>query len=284
MRKTAAALLGELWADDAARPALTRAAFESVSSRTDRRGRCVRVGAQSRARPTEILARFDQMNLSTYLFRAPVLYEALQPAENRPARERGVSHRCVCDPRRRRTTRPAWWAVKSPTPRDMMAFNNPQELLAIEEVYRQQAGAARPSSRAFARPASRCAPLHAWENLLNDPSPAARRQFRQWYGDEVPWAGIRRVVRRFGQRYGADRPVAIIRSPGRINLLGRHIDHQGGTVNVMAINREIVLVAAPRTDDHVSLANTDDAQFAEQDLPHLRPGGQPELGRLAAGD
>ena len=37
-----------------------------------------------------------------------------------------------------------------------------------------------------------------------------------------------------------------MRSPGRINLMGRHIDHQGGTVNVMAVNREIIMVAAPR--------------------------------------
>ena len=46
--------------------------------------------------------------------------------------------------------------------------------------------------------------------------------------------------------------------------MGRHIDHQGGTVNVMAVNREIILVAAPRTDDVVSLANTEGAQFSEE--------------------
>ena len=46
--------------------------------------------------------------------------------------------------------------------------------------------------------------------------------------------------------------------------MGRHIDHQGGTVNVMAVNREIILVAAPRTDDVVSLANTDGSQFSAE--------------------
>jgi len=46
--------------------------------------------------------------------------------------------------------------------------------------------------------------------------------------------------------------------------MGRHIDHQGGTVNVMAVNREIILVAAPRNDDVVSLTNTDETHFCEQ--------------------
>ena len=80
----------------------------------------------------------------------------------------------------------------------------------------------------------------------------------------MPWQQIRNALGAFMHRYGADRQVAIVRSPGRINLMGRHIDHQGGTVNVMAVNREIILVAAPRTDDVVSLANTEGAQFSEE--------------------
>ena len=143
-----------------------------------------------------------------------------------------------------------------------MAFNNPQELLAIEEVYRQRQGQA--AVEAPSLQGGRVAPAAQWDRLLQDPSPAARRQFRQWYGEEVPWRQLRTVLVAFMRRYGADRQVAIVRSPGRINLMGRHIDHQGGTVNVMAVNREIILVAAPRTDDVVSLANTDGSQFSEE--------------------
>jgi N-acetylgalactosamine kinase len=57
------------------------------------------------------------------------------------------------------------------------------------------------------------------------------------------------------------RPVAILRSPGRINLMGRHVDHQGGSVNVMAINRELLVVASPRQDDLVQVRNADPARF-----------------------
>ena len=148
-------------------------------------------------------------------------------------------------------------------PRDLMAFNNPQELLAIEEVYRQRQGQV--AGRGAGELAGETlAPAGEWDNLLRDPSAAARRQFRQWYGEEVPWQQIRNVLGAFMHRYGADRQVAIVRSPGRINLMGRHIDHQGGTVNVMAVNREIIMVAAPRTDDVVSLANTAGTQFSEE--------------------
>ena len=59
----------------------------------------------------------------------------------------------------------------------------------------------------------------AWDSLLQNPSASARRQFHQWYGDEVPWRQLRKVLQAFMRRYGADRMVSILRSPGRINLL-----------------------------------------------------------------
>jgi N-acetylgalactosamine kinase len=146
--------------------------------------------------------------------------------------------------------------------RDLMAFNNPQELLAIEEVYQQRQGSAVVETPSHQRDA--LVPAGKWDSLLQNPSAAARRQFRQWYGEEVPWQQIRKALGAFIHRYGADRQVAIVRSPGRINLMGRHIDHQGGTVNVMAVNREIIIVAAPRADDVVSLVNTEGGQFSEE--------------------
>ena len=209
-----------------------------------------------------MLERFDQMNLSTYLFRAPVLYDALSRLKSvRASQEEYLTDVFEILANRKKPARVVGCEMQDA--RDLMAFNNPQELLAIEEVYRQRQG---PGGLVEA-PANRgetLAPAGEWDALLQDPSAAARRQFRQWYGDEVPWQQIRNVLGAFMQRYGADRQVAIVRSPGRINLMGRHIDHQGGTVNVMAVNREIIMVAAPRTDDVVSLANTEGAQFAEE--------------------
>ena len=62
------------------------------------------------------------------------------------------------------------------------------------------------------------------------------------------------VIKAFIARYG-DRKAVIVRVPGRVNLMGRHIEHRGGSVNVMAIESATVLVAAPRDDDAIHLAN-----------------------------
>jgi N-acetylgalactosamine kinase len=238
---------------------LTREEFEGRFTREERRG-CLKVGEES-VPASRMLERFDQMNLSTYLFRAPVLYDALSRLKSgRSSQEEYLTDVFEILANRKKPARVVGYEI--PDAHDLMAFNNPQELLTIEEVYRQRQGRV-----AFETPANYGETLAAageWINLLQNPSASARRQFRQWYGDEVPWQQIRNVLGAFIHRYGAERRVAIVRSPGRINLMGRHIDHQGGTVNVMAVNREIIMVAAPRTDDGVSLANTAGAQFSEE--------------------
>lgn len=66
------------------------------------------------------------------------------------------------------------------------------------------------------------------------------------------------LLQLFVEKYG-DKQVVITRAPGRINLMGRHIDHRGGGINVMAIDRDTVFVSSPRKDDTVNLANTDPA-------------------------
>ena len=238
---------------------LTREEFEQRFSKEERLG-CLQVG-ERKVRASQVLERFDQINLSVYLFRAPVLYDALSRLRPlRASQEEYLTDVFEILARRPKPARVIGCEVRDP--RDLMAFNHPQELLAIEEVYRQRQGQV--IAEAPSNDRQTLVPPSAWEDLLHRPSVAARRQFRQWYGDEVPWPRLRDALRAFTQRYGAGRPVAMVRSPGRINLMGRHIDHQGGSVNVMAVNREIILVAAPRTDDVVTLANAEGTQFSEE--------------------
>jgi N-acetylgalactosamine kinase len=72
---------------------------------------------------------------------------------------------------------------------------------------------------------------------------------------------IRRALVAFGQKYGRQSSVAVVRCPGRINLMGRHVDHQGGHCNPLAIDRELVMVVQPRRDDIVELSNVDQVSF-----------------------
>lgn len=64
------------------------------------------------------------------------------------------------------------------------------------------------------------------------------------------------LLERFITAYG-DKKVIITRAPGRLNLIGRHIDHRGGGLNVMAVNRDTVFVSSPREDDVFKLVNVD---------------------------
>jgi N-acetylgalactosamine kinase len=73
----------------------------------------------------------------------------------------------------------------------------------------------------------------------------------------------RRALEAFGRIHGMDRPVLVIRSAGRVNILGTHIDHRGGSVNPVAVHH-MWLVAAPRADDLVVARNVEADQFPEQ--------------------
>lgn len=49
----------------------------------------------------------------------------------------------------------------------------------------------------------------------------------------------------------------LIRIPARVNLLGTHVDHRGGWLNYIAINRYFWIIGSSRNDSKVSLINLD---------------------------
>lgn len=57
-----------------------------------------------------------------------------------------------------------------------------------------------------------------------------------------------------GERLGAV-PTVTVRSPGRVNLVGEHTDYNDGLAMPMAIDRELVVVAAPRDDGVIRLVS-----------------------------
>ena len=61
-----------------------------------------------------------------------------------------------------------------------------------------------------------------------------------------------RVLRAFAAEYG--RPAeALVRAPGRVNLIGEHTDYNDGFVLPMALDRAAWIALAPREDDVVRL-------------------------------
>ena len=111
-------------------------------------------------------------------------------------------------------------------------------------------------------------PLQAWQRAVQDvASPFNRRLLAICAGREDLRAGAAKMCARalqvFGQAYGTDRDVLVIRAAGRVNVLGTHIDHRGGSVNPVAVNN-LWLIVAPRDDDRVIAYNVESAHFPRE--------------------
>ncbi|MDQ1257882.1 MAG: N-acetylgalactosamine kinase, partial [Candidatus Hydrogenedentes bacterium] len=205
--------------------------------------------------PDEIETRCGVVNQAVYLFRASALFEALDAIGRGYVQGEeyltdtievlvGAGKKVV--------------AVPVDDPDDVLAFNNPDELLQIEEHFRLKAGldigaTETRDPRIFKSP-------KAWARRLREPGADMRRELMAIYGNNEALCEEKRrhlleAVELFIGAYGSEGEVAVIRAPGRINMMGRHVDHRGGFVNLMAIDREQILVARARADTTVRARN-----------------------------
>lgn len=82
-------------------------------------------------------------------------------------------------------------------------------------------------------------------------------------------------ARDFGARFGPGEGLRVFFSPGRVNLMGAHLDYNGGPVMPAAIDRGTFLAVRPRSDRVACLASTLDGTRLEIDLrapPRQRSG------------
>lgn len=105
-----------------------------------------------------------------------------------------------------------------------------------------------------------------WIKLIKDTNTAFHKKLDQIYGDNVSIKSraaqmCLETLEAFGRAYGRNRNVIIVRSTGRVNMVGTHIDHRGGSVNPICI-RDMWLVAEPRDDDIVLAKDVESGEFA----------------------
>jgi N-acetylgalactosamine kinase len=79
-----------------------------------------------------------------------------------------------------------------------------------------------------------------------------------YYDDEY----LRKLKASFAKQFGGQIPEALIRVPGRVNIIGEHIDYCGYAVIPMAIQPSIWVAVRTQQKPCVDLANTDDSKYS----------------------
>ncbi len=167
------------------------------------------------------------------------------------------------------------FAVRALTVEDehaVMAFNNPAELLEIEAYIqtrnKNKHAPVLPEGAHFRR-------IGEWLGAFRDAAGGEPKngglaeEFERLYGSDRSFLGERfqtyiRLLEFAGSILQGDDRVLLVHSPGRVNLMGRHVDHQGGHCNLMTIGYETLAVVRPRRDDKVCLYNLERTRFPDR--------------------
>ena len=147
----------------------------------------------------------------------------------------------------------------------ILGFNNPAELLEVERILRDShrtAGCFEPDPGLFRS-------LKDWHALLFTDSPLRSGFLCSLYGAEKDiqkrqLAVLQELVDRALKEFGPERKMFLVRSPGRLNVMGRHVDHQGGNCNLMTISFETVYLASPRNDEEIKLIHCNQSEFGNR--------------------
>ncbi len=229
--------------------------------------RRVRVGG--RRMTAGRIERSRSVNASLYMFEAPSLYDAVAALND----ENAQGELYLTDTVAHVAGRGGRVGVlEVANPEDLMAYNTPEELLAVGQVFARRLSRRRRIAKVSAKLSGRSfRRAGEWLKIVQQNPPRLRRVLTAVYGADEGLLSERRkafagVLKRFIKTFGPRRRAVLARAPGRINLMGRHVDHRGGYVNVMAISREVILVAAPRDDDKVSLANLRPREFPDREF------------------
>ncbi|MEW6359005.1 MAG: NTP transferase domain-containing protein [Planctomycetota bacterium] len=215
-------------------------------------------------------------NESFYMFDPSALAEAFRRLTPRPGRSEEYLTDAVnilAHPKRYGIKgEPAVAPVVVASPSSIQGFNTPDQLMAIEQyVSRNRARQKVPLRPAIGLGRASFRPVSEWLHLFRAMPPRFRSMLRGIYGDNPDLLKERarayvRALQRFARRYGAGRRAVIVRAPGSVNLMGRHVDNRGGYVNLMNVAREIIMIASPRDDDAFALANVDRAAYPDTEF------------------
>ena len=160
-------------------------------------------------------------------------------------------------------------AVAIDHPEWVQSFNSPNELLVIQDYVRRNRLAQRETDKIVKQPQlkpTQYATIRQWLAKIEANRPSLRRWLHTIYGQHEDLHRqkckyLRSVLECYGKRFGKDEKVCLVRAPGRVNLMGRHVDHRGGNTNFLAIDRETIAAVGLRQDDQVVAVNVQPKKF-----------------------
>ena len=95
----------------------------------------------------------------------------------------------------------------------------------------------------------------------------------QQIGEEERDVVLERLLSRhrqeFLERFAGSKDVRLFFSPGRVNLMGAHLDYNGGPVMPMTVHSGTFIAARPRSDKRIRMATTFGVECHELDLDRL---------------
>jgi len=216
------------------------------------------------------------LNASLYLFTAEAFYRGVRLIDNDNAQNEyyltDIVHCLDGQKNRQGETAYKLIPVAAEDDRIIQAFNSPDELLTIQDYIHTRRTNGNGVTVSTAKPQlsrRQYTSVKSWLEKIKANGPALHRWMRRIYGDHSDLHESKRralisVLNCYGKRFTYDDNVVIVRAPGRVNLMGRHVDHRGGHNNFLAIDKETLMVAGRRDDDSVCAVNTQPAQFKEQ--------------------
>ncbi|NOY59929.1 MAG: NTP transferase domain-containing protein [Calditrichaeota bacterium] len=211
--------------------------------------------------PLAQLENASSANLSVYLFKAGALFYAVnQIGSDNAQNEEYLTD--VVKTLARGDAKTETMEVKSPE--QIMAFNTPEELKNIKHALKEkrikveehQPGGRRPSE---------------WLAALKSANAQVQHGFASLYGQESELIEEKKkrlieMLDKYLADFGDD-PVIISRAPGRLNIMGRHIDHQGGYGNMIALEKDVYAAIGRRKDDrNVIMRNIQSDRFPDREF------------------
>jgi N-acetylgalactosamine kinase len=83
------------------------------------------------------------------------------------------------------------------------------------------------------------------------------------YIDKLEKEELKKLGKKYIEKFG-DEEVILIRVPARINLLGTHVEHRGGFINTIAIDKHLYCFAGKRKDKKVYIYDLEEKRYPEK--------------------